>query len=283
METHRRNQTITRYRAPGVTPLELWDLWIGQRILWETMQDADFPQLLCNTLSELRRGEGATRSEGRVPATIAGFDAVFVAGGRSLEPAIRSALPSPGLPVYFSATPQNPGRNAALRLLAQRGSTDPWICDLGQASLKLCSGNTCSQFTRDLSRLPIRRDTRDEVWAQQRLELRQWLAGSLQSFAETTSTPDALFFALPSRLDDRGIPEGSSYIGMTGDSALIADAIDLAGLNPRFVLTVNDAELAALDAAAEPQLEQSAKTLVITLGFGLGAALVTRDLNFAHA
>src|SRR4051812_35324331 len=120
MEIRRRDQTITRYHPPGITPLELWDLWIGERILWDTMQEPTFPELLREVLVQLRRGGGATRSEGRVPGSIAGFDTIFVAGGRSQELPIRSALASLDLPVHFSATPQNPGREAALRLLAQR-------------------------------------------------------------------------------------------------------------------------------------------------------------------
>ena len=276
MENHRRNQTITRYRPPGVTPLELWDLWVGKRILWETMREPDFPQLLCNVLNELHRGEGATRSEGRVPGMIAGFEAIFVAGGRSQELSIRSALPALGLSVCFSGTPQNPGRIGGLGLLAQRGSINPWICDLGQAGLKLCATKADRQFPRDLHRLPIRRDSPDEACEKQRQELRDWIAESLRVFAKAAGTPDGMLFALPSRLDDDGVPEGSSYIGMAGDSSLVADAIAASGLKPQLVLTVNDSELAALDAVTEPQLEHITKTLVITLGFSFGAALVAR-------
>ena len=283
MEIRRRNQTITRYRPPCVTPLELWDLWIGQRILWETMQETAFPEMLLNVLVDLRRGGGATRSEGRVPAAITGFDAIFVAGGRSQESPIRSALTALNLPICFSATPQNPGRNAGLGLLAQQGGVTPWVCDLGQASFKLCSADASRQFPRDLRQLPIRKDSPDEVIDGQRQDLRRWMAESLRTFAETTTPPDALLFALPSRLDDTGIPEGSSYVGMTGDSSLIADSIDAAGLNPRIAMCVNDAELAALDAVVEPTLAHSAKILVITLGFGLGAALVTRVVSPSHA
>ncbi len=274
MASHRRNQTVTRYRPPGVTPLELWDLWIGPRILWETMQEPTFSELLCDVLTRLRQGEGATRSEGPVPAIIRGFDALYVAGGRVRETSLRSALRQLDLPVFFSSTPENPGRNAALNLLAGKGSLTPWLCDLGQAGLKLCSKNLSRQFPRDLQRLPIRRDSGDEKIDQQRQQLRQWMAESLRAFAETTPPPDALLFALPSRLDDIGIPEGSSYIGMAGDLALIADVVDATGFKPHPALVLNDAELAALDASADPQIERSVKTLVITLGFGLGAALV---------
>src|SRR5262245_26311632 len=92
VETNRRNETITRYRPAGVTPLELWDMRVESRILWETMLEPQFPAVLRQTIETLRRGEGETRSEGRVPAIIAGFDSLFVAGRRSSEAAIRSSL-----------------------------------------------------------------------------------------------------------------------------------------------------------------------------------------------
>lgn len=255
-------------------PLELWDLTVGPDILWQRMEAPDFPAVLATALAALRRGEGATRSEGPVPAAIAGFDALHVAGGRSEEPPLRAALAALGLPVTFSPTPRNPGATAGLRLLHQRGSATPWICDLGQASLKLSCATDRRQFPRDRRRLPLRTDRPGEPIDEQRRQLRAWVGESLRLFAETAPAPDGLLFALPSRLDDAGLPEGSSYVGMAGDADLIADTLAGAGLSPRLVLTLNDAELAALEALAEPPVPSARKTLVITLGFGLGAALV---------
>ena len=278
METCRRNQTVARYRPPGVIALELWDLLVNGRVLWETMQDPEFPETLCRTIAALQRGQGETRSEGRVPGVIAGFDSLYVAGGRSREPQIRSGLEMLGLPIAFSQTPDFPGEIGGHRLLAGFASATGWLCDLGQTSFKICTKGARMQFRRDLQRLPVRADGPAESVPEQRRQLRNWLSESLGTFLNQAAAPDAILFAIPSRLDDEAVPEGSSYIGMAGDGSLIADAIMAAGMTPRRRLVMNDAELAALDAVAEAALQRCAKTLVITLGFGLGAALAIRSI-----
>ena len=265
-----------RYRPPGVIPLELWDLVVNGRILWEIMPDAEFPGILSTTIKALRGGKGETRSEGPVPDVIAGFDSLYVAGGRSREPRIRCALQALELPVRFSPTPDHPGRAQALRVLAGLGHEMGWVCDLGQVSFKISSGRDRRQFRRDFQRLPVRAGRPEKSVREQRRQLRTWLSQSLRDFSTEAAAPDGIFFALPSRLDDAGLPEGSSYIGLAEDGALVGDVLEAAGLNPRRVLVVNDAELAALDGLAEPALQECAKTLVLTLGFGPGAALAVR-------
>lgn len=277
METRSRNETITRYRPPGVIPLELWDLLVNRRVLWETMAEPEFPAVLGRIITALRRGEGETRSEGRVPTVIAGFDSLYVSGGRSREPLIRSGLQALGVPVSFSRTPDQPGEGPGLRLLAELSSATGWLCDLGQTSFKICGHAGRAQFCRDYQRLPVRTDGPTESVEEQRRDLRRWLSESLRTFTTDAPMPDALLFALPSRLDDAAMPEGSSYIGMAGDDSLIADAMAAAGLKPRHVLVLNDAELAAMDALADEALQGCAKTLVLTLGFGLGAAIAIRN------
>ena len=74
---------------------------VENRILWETMLEPQFPAVLRQTIETLRRGEGETRSEGRVPAIIAGFDSLFVAGRRASEAAIWSSLAALNLPAVF--------------------------------------------------------------------------------------------------------------------------------------------------------------------------------------
>ena len=89
-----------------------------------------------------------------------------------------------------------------------------------------------------------------------------------------TDAPAGIVCALPSRLDALGNPEGSSYIGMKDDISLLPDALALAGLHRTAVLTLNDAELAAVSARLHPLLRPP--TLVLTIGFGVGAALISR-------
>jgi predicted NBD/HSP70 family sugar kinase len=63
---------------------------------------------------------------------------------------------------------------------------------------------------------------------------------------------------------------------MYGDRALVPDAMQLAGLEGVPLLVVNDAELAAHSARCDPRLDGFQKILVVTLGFGIGAALIHR-------
>ena len=84
--------------------------------------------------------------------------------------------------------------------------------------------------------------------------------------------PEPLVVALPSRLDDAGVPEGSSYIGMAGDALLLPDVVAAAGLGDTGILVLNDAELAAHSARLTARVQ--AGTLVLTIGFGVGAALL---------
>ena len=276
MEACRRNERIARYRPPGVVPLELWDLLLNGRMLWETMTEPEFPGILRQAIDVLQLGDGQTRSEGRVPELIAGFDSLHIAGGRSQEPAIRSAVQTLGLPMTFSRTPDYPGESEGLCLLRDFGGTTGWLCDLGQSAFKVSTEMRHMQFRRDLRRLPVRTDSPDESVPEQRHQLREWLVESLHSFSTNVTAPNAILFAMPSRLNDMAVPEGSSYIGMAGDETLLADTIRAADLDPKRVLVLNDAELAALDALPEPALQGYAKTLVVTLGFGFGAALAIR-------
>jgi len=267
------NELVTRYRSPAITALELGDLWVDGRILWYAMQEENFPEVLCGVIQSLQRGEGATESEGPVPAVIKGFDSLYVAGGGSQEPALRTALGELDFPVSFSRTPDYPGEEQGLRLLARTGGG--WVCDLGQSSFKICAAKRM-RFERDQQRLPVRTDQPVETIEDQRRQLRDWLSHSLRAFATQCAAPSAMLFALPCRVNAAAVPDATSYIGMAGDDRLIADIIAAAGLKPVPVLVMNDAELAALDALAEPELAHCDKTLVLTLGFGLGAALVER-------
>lgn len=258
-----------------MTALELWDLWVGDRILWELMLEPEFPEVLRRVIAQLRRGEGATRLEGPVPAALAGFEALLVSGRRAEEPAIRAALSALDFPVRYTSAPHFPGQTEALRRLQREGFAHPWVCDLGQTSVKLGAASHRLRRARDLAWLPVRTGDPHESIPEQRQRLRAWLDESLRAFARTTAGPDAVIFALPSRLDDASIPEGSSYIGMGGDGTLIADVMASAGLAPRVILAMNDAELAALEAIDDTGT-RPAKTLVLTLGFGVGAALAMR-------
>jgi chitin deacetylase len=78
--------------------------------------------------------------------------------------------------------------------------------------------------------------------------------------------------ALPGELAEDGTPGASSYQGTQNHRDLLPDALQQAHLSPATIGVINDAELAAVSASLLP--EAAEKTLVLTLGFGLGAALL---------
>lgn len=276
MEAHSRDKRITRYRPPGVIPLELWDLLVDGRILWEVMEQPEFPSVLRLALERLRTGKGETRSEGPVPNVIAEFDSLYCAGGRSGETAIQRELNFLSIPVRFSPAGKYTGEIGGLSLLDQIGAGSGWLCDLGQTAFKICARSNRMHFRRDLRKLPIRTESQAQTIALQRGELRRWLSDCLHAFASTAPRPHVILFALPSRVDDAAIPEGSSYIGMGGDQSIVGAVMSSSGINPQQILVMNDAELAALDALADESLQRRSKTLVLTIGFGVGAAIALR-------
>jgi hypothetical protein len=271
MATDSRKQSpkLIRYRHPRVVPLELWDLWIGKQILWDAIRDPDFPRILREALINLRAGGGATRSDGPVPPEIRGFDALWLGGG-GCKAALRKVLRDSPFPVYFAETEAFAGERGGLALLAREGCAG-CVVDLGQTQLKISAAGKRSTFARDFEALPVRDDDAECDHPEQRLRLREFIACSL---CECGAQPEAVVFALPARLSADGEPEGSSYIGLRGDVQLVPDALALAGLAPRIVFLLNDAELAALSALADVRVSPAKRTLVLTVGFGLGAALL---------
>jgi hypothetical protein len=238
------------------------------------MKNPEFPTVLRDALIELRSGRAATRSEGAVPGEAAQFGAVFLGGGHWCVEEFRRSQPAWPWPVILSRDGNFVGEAGGLDLLAAHSVTG-LVVDLGQTGLKVSDGIRRWHFPRDWNRLPMRNEVPVDRYPDQRRELRRFLAESVgQCAAESTIRVDALVVALPARLDDTGIPEGSSYAGMAGDEALVTDALVLGDLEKSRVWLLNDAELAALSAQLHPELPKGRSTLVLTLGFGLGTALV---------
>lgn len=256
-------------------PLELWDLCVGDRILWDSMREPNFAAVLLEALHRLQAGEASTRSDGPVPKEAREFDAVFICGGNALGEDLRRLAAGACWPIIFSDEGSFIGERGGFHLLATH-QRNGLVADLGQTQLKVSAGGRRWTFPRDFSRLPMRDDLADPQAPAHRSELRSFLGEGLRCAARESPTPiEALILALPARLDDRGVPEGSSYVGMKGDQDLVTDALKIARLTDLPVWVLNDAELAAVSARLHPALSPNQRTLVLTLGFGLGAALLT--------
>lgn len=263
---------MMRVRPSGIMPLELWDLCVGTGILWDHMYQADFGQVLKQGLTQVWEGRGETRSEGPVPDEVRSFQGLYLAGGAAAS-ALASLQDGPWSTTHLCPAQHFAGEDGGNFLLSQHNLTG-WILDLGQSALKISAAGQQHTWPRDLTRLPIRGSEASTSECAQRAELRHFLADALRACSQIVDhLPEGLVCALPSRLDDAGVPEGSSYIGMGGDATLLPEALALAGFSQTRLLVLNDAELAATSAKLDPRV--NGHTLVLTLGFGVGAALIT--------
>ena len=271
-----RGPVVQRIHHPGIIPLEVGDLWVDGAVVRERMLEWGFPRALRRVIELLFEGRGATRSNGPLAPSVAGFEAVFFTGGRANEEDLRAVVADSRWETRFSPAGVFSGASAGLSLLEQQGLTG-WVLDLGHSQLKLAACDRVWTFPRDLTRLRASHTSSLRRIPVQRRRLREFLALKLQIvMAETGCRPESLLIALPSRLDNDGTPDASDYAGLCGYRELIPDTIELAGLADVAAFVLNDAELAALSARADPALASCRKILVLTLGFGIGAALVSR-------
>lgn len=252
-----------------MTPLELWDLRVGDGILWDWTGRDEFGRVLRESLALLHAGGGETRSDGPVPQAVRGFSGLYFTGGGAA--AIEASFEDCPWDVWFAANGRSAAERGGTSVLAAHGRAG-WVVDLGQSALKVFLDGRCRVFPRDYEALPVRGEDESGIKLQ-RDALRAFIANSLRvCVTDGWMAPEAVVCALPSSLDDDGVPEGSSYIGMKGDASLIPDSLDRAGLSPRLALLLNDAELAAVSAGVDPRVR--GKVLVLTIGFGVGAALL---------
>ncbi len=264
--------TRWRHRSADVVPLELWDLEVRGQSLIEARQAPDFRQRVAEAVALLRGGRACRRTGEPLDARAAMFDAVWLGGGAATA-AMAETLKAL-LPVHLSPLGRFAGERGGLALLAAAGATAPLVVDVGQSAVKLSGAFGRAVVERDFVALPIAPDAFD---AASRAATRRFVADAIAR--TVTSAPDGIVLALPSRLDDALLPEGSTYAGMAGDARFVDEV--LRGVGDGIATHVlNDAELAALSARAEAAFSPRATVLVLTLGFSVGGALLLPD---AHA
>lgn len=259
-------------------PVELWDLELGSGILWEHMHDAG----LAEAIDRLASGHARTRSNTPLPAEVRDLEALWLAGGRAMEIDRASLAQAIGRPVFLASTFSTPSTSsppvtpATLSMVAERGAQALFpkaralvVLDLGQSHLKLFTPHAHLTVPRPWDRLPLR-DQDSRSHDQARGSLLAWVTEAL---GQVTADPDVVVVALPCELGDTPIPGGSSYAGLEGDPTFVPELIESAGWRPRQLWVLNDAELAAAAARLDPRIRHTL-TLVLTLGFGVGGALL---------
>jgi hypothetical protein len=227
---------MKRLCLEGIRALEIWDAPVDGRTLFEWQPCADFPAALLAVVRSLR-GEH-------------GFAHLHLLGGGAARGDLLPALAALGEEVGVSraADPQFAAARAGSALVAGGA-----CADVGQTAIKLVRGERSALVPRDLSRAPLR----DQAGPEALLSTRAFFAEVLR--------PAPRLLALPCAVGDSGALGGCSY---RFDEAAFAHL-------PEKTLLVNDAELAALAAARDPAVPRSGATLVLTLGFGVGAALLS--------
>jgi hypothetical protein len=253
-----------RLSLPRVIPIEVWDLPVAGKLLQEWRDDASFSTRIATMVIALRDAP-PTAFSARARATAAAISRVHLVGGAADE-MISAAIGKRGVPCSYSADPFA----AALAGAALRPGA---LCaDIGQTAIKLVHGDRAWRIERDLEQAPLR----DGVPLAERSSVRRSTLAFLASVLHTSDSPHAsavssLVLALPCELDDAGAPRSCSYCWPDPDRELVDDLRRLTG-HPIEIL--NDAELAALAASLDPAVPHDATTLVLTIGFGVGGALL---------
>jgi len=147
------------------------------------------------------------------------------------------------------------------------------VADVGQTAVKVLWGSRRGHHTRDFTALPIASEVAAPALVPFHAAVVAFVATAIR---ETLggARPAAAVLALPCELDDDLNAGGCSYPIPKPDPTLAADILAEAGLDDLAALVLNDAELAAHAAALDPRVPRDRPTLVLTLGFGVGGALL---------
>ena len=239
---------------PGVRPLEIWDAPVAGRTLFAVQGEPDFPALLARVAARVCASDPARPSQ------------VYLTGGAADRPGLCQALRSAGLDVLVAADPAHAAAHAGSLLVPG------CLCiDVGQTAIKAAFRGRRESIPRAQSRAPLR----DRVAAAERIEARdstiEFCGEVFASLARRLARPRCadVLLALPCAIGEDGTLGECTYLWDTFDRRLPPEFLSaFAGAR---VHLVNDAALATVAAASDPRLVQ-APTLVLTLGYGVGAA-----------
>lgn len=241
-------------------PLEVWDVEVDGVPLYRVARDAGFGRALGRLAELLADGAAVSESWPGFPAACRGIERVALVGGAAGEVVWRSRIPAERV-----AEAERCAERGGHAILARAGARG-LVVDLGQSLLKV-SGARRRVYPRDLGRIPL--STRP-VDGAGRAELVAFVAAALREAAED-SAPEAIVLALPCEIADDGAVASCSYPWGAGDP-IAAEFLAAAGLAAVPTWLINDAELAAVGVAEDGP--RRGTTLVLTLGFGVGGALV---------
>jgi hypothetical protein len=194
--------------------------------------------------------EGRAESASRGPLAPLAFDAVVVAGGGPVDDVV-AALNARAITARPARDPLYVCAAAGAVILREHGKARGVVVDVGQTSIKVAH---------------VGAESRPQ--ARRRVERPTALDASGVAHFVTSLGRSAAVVALPCEIDDDddGVTLGACTYWPASTPWPRVSGVD--------VLLINDAELAAASVSLESAPTEHATTLVLTVGFGVGAAIV---------
>jgi hypothetical protein len=251
------------FTDPNLQPLEIWHGRMKDKFIYE-FQGLELTHALGNFLDEIFIGKAKTRDQADTNDLqfAQGFTRVLIGGGNSsVAAALVNKRNLPYKVEFIADEGQFSGWSGAQSIFNLQKWQRGVAMDVGQSAIKIMHALDKVRHQRNLDLLPIKSDSVE--LSVQRDRLKFWIRNIIREEEEKFQIQfDGLCLALPVKI--RGLlAETCTYAGLGGDlKEFFADL----HLPPTVVM--NDAVLAALGNRIPGE-----KTLVITIGLGLGAAL----------
>jgi len=159
------------------------------------------------------------------------------------------------------------------------GGVPGMVLDIGQSALKITTSEGHKWwFPRNYWTLPLAvSGMKKNLLTRHRRAFVNFIGSKSAAAAKYMKRVEKLVIALPAVVSEDGSPALCSYAGIAGDSSLVADIRNAAGLRSAETIVVNDAELAAVSAALDRRSQQHNHVLTVTFGFSIGAALIAPE------
>jgi hypothetical protein len=240
------------FTHPDLVPLEIWHGQSPFGALFEVSKKKEYFLALQYFLSELHQGKAKTiyNSDTEKLLLAKNFNSIYVTGG--LAKSFYQTLPVSALPYHLEIVENLSG-------LKDYDTTIDW----GQTAIKVYNGEEKQIIERDLNQFPIRCSVKEKSAPDKFEQLK--IKNLFQSLISTKNKN--ICVGLPVKLNSQLMAEPSTYFGLEGDlKKLFSD------LNSVNIELMNDAILAARQ-VREIKKALPTKTLILTIGYGVGAAL----------
>lgn len=268
--------SVTAWAHEGIVPVELWDVLVDGRTLFARREEPSFYGLLASAVLALRRGEAVREAGGRLPAFA--WEAVAMVGGALDEARARDAFDAARVALdVVAADPFFAASHAFEALMeSESASGNPVVIDVGQTSIKASGRERRVHRERRLEAAPPSGDP--VVRLAVRAAFVDQIAAAIVE-ASSGEAPSFVLLGLPCEVETHGddiVLGASTYPTAGAGSALVEEILARAGCASTATALVNDAVLAAWALARRSPCRSRAR-LVLTLGLGVGAAVVAPD------